>query len=173
MHKIIIIGCPGSGKSTFSKSLHKITGIPLFHLDLLNWNSNKTTVEKETFLKRLKDIIKQEKWIIDGNYGSTMELRIQACDTVIFLDYPVEICLLGIKERIGKPRTDIPFIESEDDPEFIKFIKNYNLNNRPDVINLIKKYSNKDIYIFKNRTQADEFLYNHNKNCTYSKTAKL
>lgn len=69
MHKIIVIGCPGSGKSTFSKSLHKITGIPLFHLDLLNWNSNKTTVEKETFIERLTNIIKQEKWIIDGNYG--------------------------------------------------------------------------------------------------------
>lgn len=97
----------------------------------------------------------------------------QACDTVIFLDYSVEICLLGIKERKGKPRTDIPFIESANDHEFIEFIKNYNLNNRPDVINLIKKYSNKDIYIFKNRTQANEFLDKYNKNYEYSKASKL
>ena len=88
MKKVIVIGCPGSGKSTFSKSLHKITNIPLFHLDMIFWNADKTTVEKPVFLDRLLNIIQNDKWIIDGNYGSTMELRMQACDTVIFLDYP-------------------------------------------------------------------------------------
>lgn len=49
-----------------------------------------------------------DEWIIDGNYGSTIELRLQACDTVVFLDYSTNICLDGIKKRRGKPRTDIP-----------------------------------------------------------------
>ena len=98
MKKIIVIGCPGSGKSTFSKSLHKITKIPLYHLDMLFWNEDKTTVEKSVFLDRLLKIIENSEWIIDGNYGSTMELRMQKCDTVIFLDYPLDVCLNGIKE---------------------------------------------------------------------------
>ena len=159
MKKIIVIGCPGSGKSTFSKSLHKITKIPLYHLDMLFWNEDKTTVEKSVFLDRLLKVIQNDKWIIDGNYGSSMELRMQACDTVIFLDYPLDVCLNGIKERKGKPRSDMPWIESdEDDAEFIEFIKNYNSQSRPKVTELLKRYSHKDIYIFSNRIQAEKFL---------------
>ena len=159
MKKIIVIGCPGSGKSTFSKSLHKITNIPLYHLDMLFWNADKTTVGKSVFLDRLLKIIENSEWIIDGNYGSTMELRMQKCDTVIFLDYPLDVCLDGIKERKGKPRSDMPWIESdEDDADFIEFIKNYNSQSRPKVTELLKRYSHKDIYIFSNRIQAEEFL---------------
>ena len=159
MKKIIVIGCPGSGKSTFSKSLHQITKIPLYHLDMLFWNEDKTTVEKSVFLDRLSKIIENSEWIIDGNYGSTMELRMQKCDTVIFLDYPLEVCLDGIKERKGKPRSDMPWIESDiDDTEFIEFIKNYNSQSRPKVMELLDRYSHKDIIIFSTRTQAEEFL---------------
>ena len=88
-----------------------------------------------------------------------MELRMQKCDTVIFLDYPLDVCLDGIKERKGKPRSDMPWIESdEDDADFVEFIKNYNSQSRPKVTELLKRYSHKDIYIFSNRIQAEEFL---------------
>ena len=160
MKKVIVIGCPGSGKSTFSKALHKITNIPLFHLDMIFWNADKTTVEKPVFLDRLFKIIQSDEWIIDGNYGSTMELRMQACDTVIFLDYPLDVCLNGIKERKGKPRSDLPWIEpDEDDVEFLEFIKNYNSQSRPKVMELLDRFSHKDVIIFSNRTQAEEFLF--------------
>ena len=142
MKKIIVIGCPGSGKSTFSRELHKITDIPLFHLDMLYWNADKTTVGKEVFRKRLCEILKKDEWIIDGNYGATMELRLSECDTVIFLDYPTDICLDGIRERRGKPRSDMPWFETDgEDAEFIEFIKNYNSQSRPKVIELLDKYS--------------------------------
>lgn len=160
MKKIMVIGCPGSGKSTFSRTLHKITDIPLFHLDMMYWNADRTTVDKSIFRERLINTIQKDEWIIDGNYGSTIELRLQACDTVIFLDYPLDICLSGIRERKGKARTDMPWIENEDeeDAEFIEFIKNYNFQSRPKVMELLDKYPHKDIYIFKNRNEADEFL---------------
>lgn len=160
MKKIMVIGCPGSGKSTFSRTLHKLTDIPLFHLDIMNWNSDRTTVDKAVFRERLSNTIQKDEWIIDGNYGSTIELRLQACDTVIFLDYPLNVCLDGIKERRGKKRTDMPWIENvnEEDAEFIEFIKNYNSQSRPKVMELLSKYSHKHIYIFKNRNEADEFL---------------
>ena len=159
MKRVIVIGCPGSGKSTFSKALHKATGIPLFHLDMIFWNADKTTVEKTVFLDRLLKIVQKDEWIIDGNYASTMELRMQACDTIVFLDYPLDVCLNGIKERKGKPRSDLPWIElDEDDVEFIEFIKNYNSQSRPKVMELLDRYSHKDIIIFSTRTQAEEFL---------------
>ena len=158
MKKVIVIGCPGSGKSTVSRALHNKTGIPLYHLDMMYWNADKTTVEKSLFLERLSAVLEKDEWIIDGNYGSTMELRMVACDTVIFLDYPLEVCLDGIKERRGKPRSDMPWIETEEDAEFIEFIKNYNKQQKPKVLELLKKYGDKNIIIFKSREQSDAFL---------------
>ena len=158
MKRIIVIGCPGSGKSTFSKALHQRTGIPLFHLDMLYWNKDKTTVDKSVFLERLSEVLQHSQWIIDGNYSSTMELRLQACDTVIFLDYPLEICLEGVRERQGKPRTDMPWIETEEDAEFIAFIKSFNKQSKPQIIELLRKYPHKKIHIFTNRKETDAFL---------------
>ena len=162
MQRIIVIGCPGSGKSRLSRALHNKTGIPLYHLDMMYWNADKTTVEKSVFLERLSAVLEKDAWIIDGNYGSTMELRMAACDTVIFLDYPLEVCLDGIKERRGKPRSDMPWVETEEDAEFIEFIKNYNEQQKPKVLELLGKYSDKNIVIFKSREQADAFLNGEN-----------
>ena len=162
MKKVIVIGCPGSGKSTVSRTLHNKTGIPLYHLDMMYWNADKTTVEKSVFLERLSDVLEKDEWIIDGNYSSTMELRMVACDTVIFLDYPLDVCLDGIRERRGKSRSDMPWIETEEDSEFIEFIKNYNEQQKPKVLELLKKYSDKNIIILESREQADAFLNGEN-----------
>ena len=162
MKKIIVIGCPGSGKSHFSTLLHKKTGIPLYHLDMLYWNADKTTVEKELFLERMSRIMENDEWIIDGNYSSTMEYRLSACDTVFFLDYPLEVCLSGIEQRRGKQRADIPWIETESDEEFIEYIKTFSDTQRPKIINLFEKYKNKNIIIFKNREEAICFLKEEN-----------
>ena len=162
MKKVIVIGCPGSGKSTVSRALHNKTGIPLYHLDMMYWNADKTTVEKSVFLERLYAVLEKDEWIIDGNYGSTMELRMAECDTVIFLDYPLDVCLDGIKERRGKPRSDMPWIETEEDAEFIEFIKSYNEQQKPKVLELLEKYSDKNIIILGSREQADMFLNGEN-----------
>lgn len=58
--RAMVIGCPGSGKSTFSRALHRITGLPLHHLDMLNWNQDGTTVPKDVFIQRLQDVLVQD-----------------------------------------------------------------------------------------------------------------
>lgn len=158
MKKIIIIGCPGSGKSTFARALHEKIGVPLYHLDMMYWNADKTTVEKSVFLARLSAVLEKEEWIIDGNYASTMEMRLCACDTVFFLDYPLDVCLDGARARRGKPRADMPWIETEEDAEFIAFIKKFNEQQRPQVLELLAKYSDKRIFVFQSRERADNFL---------------
>jgi len=155
-----VIGCPGSGKSTFSRVLHSITGLPLFYLDRMNWNADRTTVPKSVFLDRLNEAVCREEWIIDGNYGSSMELRMRACDTIVFLDYPPDLCLQGVRERRGKPRADMPWTEQadEEDAGFIEFIRRYNVHSRPAVMELLARYADRDIHVFTSRQEADAFL---------------
>ena len=144
MKKIIVIGCPGSGKSTFSRSLQKVIKIPLFHLDLLYWNSDRTIVEESIFHQRINEIIQKDEWIIDGNYGSTMELRLQECDTVFFLDYPLEVCLNGIKERKGKIRPDMPWQEKEDEEaeEILDQCDDVFYENEEQINRILQEYAN-------------------------------
>lgn len=160
MNKAIVIGCPGSGKSTFARKLAERTGLPLCHLDMLYWNADKTTAPKEIFRALLAKIVQEEKWIIDGNYSSTMEARIDACDTVFFLDYPTELCLASVEARMGKPRSDMPWIETEWDEEFREYIKAFGKENRPKILGLLEKHKEKELYRFRSREEAEEFLNN-------------
>ena len=158
MKKVIVIGCPGSGKSTFSRALHERTGLPLYHLDLLYWNTDKTTVSKEVFRERLQNVLMLDRWIIDGNYGSTIEMRMAECDTVFFLDFSLEVCIEGVRQRQGKPRPDMPWIETEDDEEFLEFIKNFESESKPKILCLLQKYKEKNIIILKSREEADRII---------------
>ena len=161
MKKVIVIGCPGSGKSHFSRELHKRTGIPLYHLDMMYWNADKTTVSKEEFLFRLEEVLKTDEWIMDGNFSSTLEQRVGACNVIFFLDYPVDVCLDGVKARRGKKREDIPWIETEEDAEFTEYIKSFRDNRRPEIISLLERCPDKKVFIFKSRAEADAFLEEH------------
>ncbi len=160
MKRIIVIGCPGSGKSTFSRELHRLTGLPLTHLDNLNWNPDGTTVDKEVFRRRLFEVLRENEWIIDGNYGSTMEPRVLACDTVFFLDYPTDVCLQGVRDRKGKPRSDMPWKEAdgETDAAFTDFIRSFASESRPGILELLKNHPEKTVFTFTNRCEADAYL---------------
>ena len=160
MKKAIIIGCPGSGKSTFARKLRDISDLPLYHLDMIYWTPDRTIIPKEEFLEILSEILAQEQWIIDGNYASTMEWRMKCCDTIIFLDYPPEVCLAGAKERKGRARPDLPWIETEDsdDGELMEYIRKFHEGHRPTILQLLEKYSEKNIIVFHNREEADEYL---------------
>ena len=163
MKRVIVIGCPGSGKSAFSRELSKKTGLPLFHLDMMYWNDDRTRVDRDVFYAKLQDVLATDEWIIDGDYISTMELRMKRADTIVFLDYSLEICLQGASARVGRVRSDMPWVEVEKevDSEFITRINNYNSEKRPIVIGLLNKYSDKTVVILKSRAQADTFIKNN------------
>ncbi|MGN0593856.1 MAG: adenylate kinase [Hominimerdicola sp.] len=157
-NKILVIGCPGSGKSTFARRLRDIMGLPLYYLDMIWHKADKTTVSQDEFDSRLNEILTQDKWIIDGNYKRTLEKRIEKCDTVFWLDYPTELCLESIKSRIGKPREDMPWIETEFDEEFFEYVRNFNDTQRDRITELLDKFKEKNIIVFHSREQSENFL---------------
>ena len=156
--RIIVLGCPGSGKSTFSKRLQKVTDLPLIHLDNIWWKEDRSHISRDEFDRKLDKILKKDKWILDGDYSRTYEVRFMACDTVIFLDYGLEECINGVKERVGKERTDIPWTERDLDPELVKSVEKYEAENRPVVLSLLEKYTDKTQMVFKSRIEADEWI---------------
>ena len=157
MRKVIVIGCPGAGKSTFAKELHRRSGLPLFHLDMIWHKPDKTNISREEFDCKLAEILRQDAWIIDGNYGRTMETRIAACDTVFLLDLPVDVCLAGAQERIGRKREDMPWVENTLDPEFRQWIVDFAAREMPHVRRLLEKVKDKQIVTFSSREQIDMF----------------
>lgn len=162
MKKVIVIGCPGSGKTTFAEKLSKKTGLPLYYLDAIWHKPDKTHIPREEFDERITEIFKESEWIIDGNYKRTIELRLIQCDTVILFDLPTSVCIQGATDRIGKDRYDLPWIETELDEEFRKFIKEFPKDTLPHIYELLDKYRDeKDIVVFRSREEADEYLSKH------------
>ena len=101
MKKIIIIGSGGAGKSTFARRLGEILNIEVLHLDKLYWQPNWTEPSKIEWQKTVEEMLIQDAWIMDGNFGGTMEMRIEASDTVILLDLPRTVCLYRVLKRPG------------------------------------------------------------------------
>ena len=158
MKKIIVIGPGGSGKSYFSKELSQILNIPVFHLDNIFWNKNKTHISKEEFDVRLNEILNEESYIIDGDYSRTYEIRMKNSDTIFFFNFSLEDSLKGAASRVGSYRTDCPFIEDEFDPEFKEFLINWQIETRPIVLELLEKYKNKNIIVFNNREEKEKYI---------------
>ena len=100
----------------------------------------------------------EKQWIIDGNYQRTIEKRLRSCDTVFLLDYPLELCLSSIESRVGKKRSDMPWVETELDEEFRQSVVDFPKSQLPLICNMLEKVKDKKVVIFKSRKQADDYL---------------
>ena len=157
-NRIIVLGCPGSGKSTFARALAARTGLPLIHLDSVWWRADGSHISRDEFDRALSELLAGEKWIIDGDYSRTYEVRLRAADTVIFLDYPEDVCMAGIVGRVGEERPDMPWTETALDPELVALVQNYARDDRPALLSLLQKYPDKQALIFPSREEAARWL---------------
>lgn len=159
MKRVMVIGCPGAGKSTFSRKLQEKTGLPLYYLDMIWHRPDRTNVSREEFDERLGEITRRDQWILDGNYLRTMKVRLEASDTVFLLDYPLEVCLEGAVSRIGKRREDLPWVETELDPEFRQWILDFQKDQMPEIRRLLEQYGvGREVNVFCSREEGEMYL---------------
>lgn len=148
MKKILIIGSGGAGKSTLARRLHEATGIELIHLDQIYWQPNWVEPSKADWIKTVENLAEKDAWIMDGNFGGTLEMRLEKCDTVLFLDLPRTVCVYRALKRLikyrGKTRPDMGEGCTEKfDFEFIKWIWNYPAKTKLKVENYLEKHTGK------------------------------
>lgn len=165
MKRIMIIGSGGAGKSTLARELAVYTGIDIYHLDTFYWQHGWKRMEKEEWIRVVSGLSEKEKWIIDGNYRSTMETRFEKADTIIFLDYNRLICLYRVIKRFLKYRNKTRPDMNKDCPEmidleFLIWIWKFPGSSKKNILRLIKKYkdSGKKIIILRNPRQTRRFI---------------
>jgi adenylate kinase family enzyme len=165
MKKIVIIGSGGSGKSTLARKLGEKLKRKVYHLDTLFWKPNWVGVPKDEQRKVQNELVKEEEWIIDGNYGGTMEIRLKAADTIIFLDISRTICVFRAFKRMvqyrNKTRPDMgKGCKEKFDPEFFKWIWQFQTKSKPQILEQLERFSNdKQIIILKSPKEVKKFLH--------------
>jgi len=160
----MVIGCCGSGKSTFSRKLAEHTSLPIYHLDQYYWKPNWTETPTSQWEPIVTKLANKPSWIIDGNYGGTMDIRIKEADTIIYLDRSTPVCLWRVIKRISKYRGQVrpdmpPGCEERFDLEFLHYVATYNLIRRKSLLKKINALkAKKEVQIFKSDKEADKYL---------------
>jgi adenylate kinase family enzyme len=127
MRRVLVIGPCGAGKSTAATELGELLGLPVHHLDRMHWREGWVEGSREELVAALAPILAGERWLIDGNYGGTMGERLERADTVVYLDYPIRLCLWRALRRAwryrGASRPDMaPGCPERFDPAFLLYI---------------------------------------------------
>ena len=164
MERILIIGCGGAGKSTLARKLGEKTGLPVVHLDQIWWSpGNWQHLEREDFDEQLLLELEKPQWIMDGNFNRTIPVRMERCDTVIYLDFSRFACLRNWIGRViknwGHARSDMAEGCKEwFDPEFAAWIWNFNKNNRDNYYRMLNEEEGVETIVLKNRRMVKRFL---------------
>lgn len=167
MKRILVIGSPGAGKSTFTRQLGEVTDLPVIHLDRLYWKPNWVEPTKEEWRETVEKILRGDEWIIDGNYSGTLEMRLEKCEAVVFLDFPRALCTYRVLKRVAFYRQGArpDMAESCDekfDWDFVKWTWAYPTRSKPNVEKLLKRFEGeKKIIRLKSDREVEDFFVNH------------
>ena len=164
MKRVLVIGSGGSGKSTFATRLGERLDIEVKHLDRFYWQPGWQEPPKEEWLEKVRELTSADTWIIDGNYGGTLETRIERCDTIVFLDLPRLVCLWRIAKRRllhrNRLRPDMAEGCNEKlDWSFGQWVWSYSRRSRPKVVRLLAEHAaTKRIVWLRSRSEVEQFL---------------
>jgi adenylate kinase family enzyme len=164
LRRVLVIGSGGSGKTTFARRLAERTGLPLIHLDALYWRPGWDPTPAEEWRAKVAELLRAERWIMDGNYGGTLDVRLEACDTVIFLDVPRWLCLWRVVKRQLQHRRGVrpemaPGCPERLTWEFVEWIWTYPARRRASILARLKTLgSGKQPYVLRSAREIESFL---------------
>jgi adenylate kinase family enzyme len=164
MKRVLVIGPGGAGKSTFARQLGKALNIEVNHLDAAYWRSGWTKPSEDEWVQTVNRLVSGDSWILDGNFGGTLELRLKHCDTIVFLDMPRLLCLWRVvKRRLlyrNRSRPDMAEgCHEKLDLEFILWVWNYSRRSRPKVVKLLREQVNgKEVVWLRSPREVRNFL---------------
>ncbi len=164
MQRILIIGSGGSGKSTLARKLAEQKGLPLIHLDRHYWRDNWVEPTKEEWAAQVRELIAADAWVMDGNYGGTMDMRIERADTIIFLNRSRWLCLYRvIKRRLvfhNRSRPDMnPNCPEQLNLKFLLYLYHYPKSRKPGILQKLDRVKGKKtVFMLKNRREVREFM---------------
>jgi adenylate kinase family enzyme len=145
MRRVLVIGIPGAGKSSFTRALAAKTALPVIHLDPEFWRPGWKVTPRAEWRARVAALVEREAWVMDGSYGASLDLRLPRADTVVWFDYPRHVCLRRAIWRIistyGKVRDDLaPGCPEQFDPEFLRYIWDFEANSRPQIVAMLAQH---------------------------------
>lgn len=164
MRKVLVIGPGGAGKSTLARRLGELLNIEVLHLDRFYWHAGWVETPKPEWLKTVEEMLKRDAWIMDGNYSGTLEMRVRACDTVVFLDMPRRLCLRRVLKRaLMYRRSSRPDMaegcQERLTLEFILWIWNYPRRTRPKVLRMLESnQGEKRVLRLRSQAEVERFL---------------
>ena len=163
--RVVVLGSSGAGKSTLSRALGDIMDLPVIHLDKHYWNPGWVETPTEEWEKKVRDLIKGEKWIIDGNFNSTIDMRLDLADTVIYLDFSTARCMYNVLKRWITGQNNRPDMaegcRERFDLPFLKWVLNFRRKTRPLVLEKLLNHSNiNNVFMLHSHEEKAEFLEN-------------
>lgn len=159
-----MIGSGGAGKSTLSRRLGEMLDIEVIHLDALYWHPGWVETPKPEWRQTVGDLLRRDSWIVDGNYSGTLDIRVEACDTVIFLDVPRTVCVWRLlKRKVLYRRGGRPDMAQGCDEklslEFFRWVWAYPTRTKPKVLKLIEEHARgKNIICLRKRSDLEGFI---------------
>lgn len=164
MRRVLVIGPGGAGKSTLARRLGERLGLEVVHLDRLYWRAGWVETGKEEWARRVAELVGREAWVIDGNYSGTLERRLEACDTVVFLDLPRALCVWRVLKRMvtsrWRGRPDMAEgCRERFDLTFLKWVWTYPERRRPKVLAMLdERCAGKRVVRLRSRAEVERFL---------------
>ena len=162
MRRVLVIGSGGAGKSTLAARIAERTGLPVVHLDALYWRPGWVPTPPDEWAARVAALCARDAWVMDGNYGGTLDMRLAACDTVIFLDLPRAVCVARVVRRWlryrGRRRPDMAAgCDEQVTVEFLRWIWDYPRSRRPGVLQRLAA-SGRDVVVLRSARAASRFV---------------
>ena len=162
MRRVAVVGPGGAGKSTFARELGRRLGIPVVHLDAHYWQSGWAAPSPPAWRATQIELLSGERWIADGNYGATFDIRFARADTVIVLAPPRLVCLAGaLRRTLGRhgQAVQAPGCPERLDIGFLRWIWRYPTTSRPRLDAALERHGERlRIVELRSRRQAAAFL---------------